>query len=42
LALSLGNPYLAGAIQTVGNGADSIRNSGTIIGSIDLGFVDKG
>ncbi|WHO38868.1 autotransporter outer membrane beta-barrel domain-containing protein [Sphingobium sp. AP49] len=40
LALALGNPYLAGAIQTVGNGADNIRNSGTIIGSIDLGAGD--
>lgn len=40
LALALGNPYLAGAIQTVGNGADSISNSGTIIGSIDLGAGD--
>ncbi|MEQ6335637.1 autotransporter outer membrane beta-barrel domain-containing protein [Sphingobium sp. MK2] len=38
LALWLGNPYLAGAIQTVGVAADSITNSGTIIGSIDLGF----
>ena len=40
LALVLGNPYLAGAIQTVGSTADSITNSGTIIGSIDLGFGD--
>lgn len=40
LALSLGNPYLAGAIQTVGSATDSITNSGTIIGSIDLGFGD--
>lgn len=40
LALALGAPYLAGAIQTVGNGADSIQNSGTIIGSIDLGAGD--
>ncbi|WP_303758639.1 autotransporter outer membrane beta-barrel domain-containing protein [Sphingobium yanoikuyae] len=40
LALALGTPYLAGAIQAVGNGADSIQNSGTIIGSIDLGAGD--
>ncbi|WP_147418746.1 autotransporter outer membrane beta-barrel domain-containing protein [Sphingobium terrigena] len=40
LALALGNPYLAGAIQTVGVAADSVTNSGTIIGSIDLGFGD--
>lgn len=40
LALLLGNPYLAGAIQTVGAAADSVTNSGTIIGSIDLGFGD--
>ena len=40
LALWLGNPYLAGAIQTVGVAADSVTNSGTIVGSIDLGFGD--
>lgn len=40
LALSLGQTYLAGAVQTVGEGADSIVNSGTIIGSIDLGAGD--
>jgi hypothetical protein len=36
LSLQLGNPYLAGAVQTVGDAADSITNSGTIMGSIDL------
>ncbi|MEC3948683.1 autotransporter outer membrane beta-barrel domain-containing protein [Sphingobium sp. HWE2-09] len=40
LALWRGNPYLAGAIQAVGFAADSVTNSGTIIGSIDLGFGD--
>lgn len=40
LALWRGNPYLAGAIQTVGIAADTVTNSGTIIGSIDLGFGD--
>jgi hypothetical protein len=40
LALWRGNRYLAGAIQTVSVAADSITNSGTIIGSIDLGFGD--
>lgn len=39
-ALWRGNPYLAGAIQTVGVAADRVTNSGTIVGSIDLGFGD--
>nr|WP_306294785.1 autotransporter outer membrane beta-barrel domain-containing protein [Sphingobium lactosutens] len=37
LALSCGSPYLAGAIHAIGGAADSINNSGTIIGSIELG-----
>lgn len=40
LAFSLGQTMLAGAIQTIGDGADSVVNSGTIIGSIDLGAGD--
>ncbi|MGK6353840.1 autotransporter outer membrane beta-barrel domain-containing protein [Sphingomonas sp. DT-207] len=36
----LGRPYLAGAIQTMGDGNDRIVNNGTIIGSIDLGLGD--
>jgi uncharacterized protein YhjY with autotransporter beta-barrel domain len=37
LAVTSGTTALAGAIQTIGNSADTIRNSGTINGSIDLG-----
>lgn len=35
-----GTDYLAGAVQSLGNGDDRIVNSGTIIGSIDLGGGD--
>ncbi|MET0241717.1 MAG: autotransporter outer membrane beta-barrel domain-containing protein, partial [Sphingobium sp.] len=38
--LSRGTSYLAGAIQSFGTSADSIVNSGTIVGSIDLGGGD--
>jgi hypothetical protein len=36
----LGRPYLAGAIQTIGDGNDRIVNNGAIIGSIDLTLGD--
>ncbi|RZM37180.1 MAG: autotransporter outer membrane beta-barrel domain-containing protein, partial [Sphingomonas sp.] len=37
LAIYLGAPYLAGAIQTLGNADNRIVNTGTITGSIALG-----
>ncbi|WP_443026316.1 beta strand repeat-containing protein, partial [Sphingomonas sp. CCH5-D11] len=40
LALSSGNTYLAGAIQTTGTGSDRVVNTGTITGSIALGAGD--
>lgn len=39
-AITAGTTYLAGAIQSLGSVADSITNSGTITGSIDLGGGD--
>ena len=36
----IGRPYLAGAVQTIGDGNDRIVNNGTIIGSIDLTMGD--
>ena len=40
LAGDLGRPYLAGAIQAIGDANDRIVNNGTIIGSVDLGAGD--
>lgn len=37
---AIGRPYLAGAIQAIGEANDRIVNNGTIIGSIDLGAGD--
>ncbi|MGK6317933.1 autotransporter outer membrane beta-barrel domain-containing protein [Sphingomonas sp. DT-204] len=34
----IGRPYLAGAIQTIGDASDRIVNNGSIIGSVDLGM----
>ena len=36
LATQIGTPYLAGAIQSIGNTDDRLANTGTITGSIDL------
>lgn len=38
LAAALGTPYLAGAIQTIGDTNDRVVNTGTIIGSVALGM----
>ncbi len=38
LIASLGSNVLAGGIQTIGNADDRIVNTGSIIGSIDLGY----
>lgn len=40
LADSIGRTFLAGAIQTVGSASDRLVNTGSIIGSIDLGAGD--
>ncbi|WP_240499926.1 autotransporter outer membrane beta-barrel domain-containing protein [Sphingomonas montana] len=40
LSRETGLPYLAGAVQTLGDTADRIVNSGSIIGSIALGSGD--
>jgi len=40
LAVASGSQFLAGAVKTLGDTADVIRNSGTITGSIDLGAGD--